>query len=100
MTLGASPARTLFRVTLPVVRPALITAAVFVFILSFDNVGISLFLSTPGRVPIPIRMFQYVDTQYDPTIAVISTFLIGVAMIALLFLQRLGTLDQVFRGRG
>lgn len=99
MTLGSSPTRTLFKVTLPIIRPAVITAAVFVFILSFDNVGISLFLTTPGRVPIPIRMFQYVDTHYDPTIAVISTFLIGVAVIALLLLQRLGTLDQVFRGR-
>jgi putative spermidine/putrescine transport system permease protein len=98
-TLGASPARTLLKVTLPIIRPALITAAVFTFILSFDNVGISLFLTTPGKVPIPIRMYQYVDTHYDPTIAVISTFLIGLAVLSLMVLQRLGTLEQVFKGR-
>lgn len=98
-TLGASPLRTLVKVTLPIIRPGITTAAVFAFIISFDNVGISLFLSAPGSVTLPIRMFQYVETQYDPTIAVISTFLILYAMLMLLLLQRLGTLDQVFRGR-
>lgn len=96
-TLGANNTQTFFKVTLPVIRPSVITAALFTFILSFDNVGISLFLSVPGSVPLPIRMFQYVETQYDPTIAVVSTVLILFAVLVLLALQRLGTLEQVFK---
>lgn len=97
-TLGATPLQTMFKITLPIIKPGLVTAAVFSFIISFDDVGISLFLTAPGKVTIPIRMFQYVETHYDPTIAVISTFLIIYAMVMLVLLQRLGTLDQVFRG--
>jgi putative spermidine/putrescine transport system permease protein len=98
-TLGASPIQTLLKVTLPAIRPAMLTAGLFSFILSFDNAGISLFLSTPGKVPIPIRMFQYVDTQYDPTIAVISSALMLYSFAMLGILQRLGMLGQVFGGR-
>jgi len=99
-TLGAGPVRTFLRITMPVIRPGILTAGILTFILSFDNVGISLFVSSAGTVTIPVRMFLYVQENYDPSIAAISTVLIAFAIVLVVILARLGTLEQVFRGRG
>jgi len=97
--LGAGPVITFLRITIPVIRPGVLTAGIFTFILSFDNVGISLFVSNARSVTIPVRMFLYVQENYDPTIAAISTVLIIFAVVLVLILARLGTLNKVFRGR-
>jgi len=99
-TLGAGPILTFWKVTIPTIFPGMLTAGLFAFILSFDNVGISLFLSSGARVTVPVRMFQYVESQYDPTIAAISTFLVLFGILVVFVLVRFGALEKVFSGRG
>jgi len=98
--LGAGPVRTFLRITVPIIRPGVLTAGILTFILSFDNVGISLFISDARSMTIPVRLFLYVQENYDPSIAAISTVLIAFAVVLVLILARLGTLERVFRGRG
>jgi putative spermidine/putrescine transport system permease protein len=74
--LGADALRTFLRVTLPLIRPGVIAGALFAFILSFDELVVTLFLAGPGRQTLPIRIFTYVEYSSDPSISAISTFLI------------------------
>jgi putative spermidine/putrescine transport system permease protein len=79
--LGAGWARTFFQVTLPLIRPGVLAGAVFAFILSFDELVVSLFLAGPGLQTLPIRIFTFVEYSSAPTISAISTVLILVWMI-------------------
>lgn len=74
--LGAGRLRTFFRVTLPIIRPGLLAGALFGFIISFDELVITLFLAGPGLQTLPIRIFASIEYSSDPTISAISTCLI------------------------
>lgn len=82
--LGATPLKTFFRVTLPTIRPGIVAAALFGFVVSFGNLEMSMFLVGPGRTTLPITVLQYLEYRIDPTIAAVSVLqilLIGGAMI-------------------
>lgn len=81
MDLGSGPVQTFFRVVLPQVRAGVITAGLFAWIISFDQVETTLFLVRPGNTTLPIEMFLYLQKWQDPTIAALSTILILVAAI-------------------
>ncbi len=76
ISLGASPLRTFFLVVMPNIRSGIVAAFILSFITSFNNVPISLFLTGPGVATLPIRMMLYMEYNYDPTIAALSTLLI------------------------
>ena len=83
-SLGAPPMTTFFRVTLPTIRPGIVAAALFGFVVSFGNLEMSMFLVGPGRTTLPITILQYLEYRIDPTIAAVSVLqilLIGAAMV-------------------
>ena len=82
--LGAGPWTTFRRITLPTIRPGVVAAALFGFVMSFGNLEMSLFLVGPGRTTLPIAILQYLQWKIDPTVAAVSVLqilLIGAAMI-------------------
>jgi putative spermidine/putrescine transport system permease protein len=84
-SLGARAWIILLRVTLPLIWPGLIAAALFAFVVSFGNLEISLFLVAPGETTLPIAILQYLEWKLDPTIAAVSTLqvvLIGAGLLA------------------
>lgn len=95
-SLGATPARVLLRVTLPAVAPSILAAVIFVFVTSFDQATVSLFLSGPGVVPLPVRILNLIEVGMDPAIAAVSTLLILFAFALVALLQRLLGLDRAF----
>ncbi len=76
--LGAGWWRTFFLVTVPLIRPGVLAGAIFAFIISFDELVITLFIAGPKLTTLPIRIFTYVEYASDPTISAISTALIAV----------------------
>ena len=84
LNLGRSRFSTLRLVTLPMMRSALVGAAIFAFIFSFADLEISLFLVGPGETTLPVAMLDYAATQIDPTIAAMSA--VQIAIIAVLLL--------------
>ena len=74
--LGAGTMRTFFQVTLPLIRPGVGAGAVFAFILSFDELVISLFLAGPGMQTLPIRIFTSLEYSSRPSVSAVSTLLI------------------------
>lgn len=86
-SLGSSPLVTLRTVTLPLLLPTLASAAIFAFIVGFDDVVFGLFLSGPTATPLPMRMWDNIRLEISPQIAVIAVLFL--AALALLLLVRL-----------
>lgn len=87
-TLGAAPAVVFYRVTLPLMRPALIAAAALAFLASFDEVVISLFLVGPRLTTLPIAIFRYVQYHADPQVSALSVVLIAITVALIGVVER------------
>ena len=88
MTLGADRFRAFLHVTLPLLLPGLVAGAVFAFIVSFDNVSVSLFLTTARSSTLPIAVLGYVEFNFDPSVAALSTLLILASLVAAVGVER------------
>ncbi len=75
-SLGSTPLQTLWRVVLPGIMPGVLTGAVFSFVISFDEVVLSLFISSLDIRTLPVQMYRAITTDIDPTIAAASTLLL------------------------
>ena len=97
-TLGASALRCFVLVTLPLVRPGVVAGMLFAFIVSFDNVSLSLFLTNARTNTLPIAILNYVEYNFDPSVAAISTMLVAFSLGAALLVERLVGLRRVVGG--
>lgn len=91
---GADSLRTFWLVTLPALRPGIIAGIIFGFIISFDNVSISLFLASAKTNTLPLSLMSYIEYNLDPSVAAVSTLLIAMALIAAIVLERLAGLRR------
>jgi len=84
LNLGASPARTFFKVTLPLIRGGVAAGAITSFLVSFDNISMSLFV-TKGDT-LPLRLLQQIQHGADPSVAAMSTMLLVGSLGLVVFL--------------
>lgn len=85
-SLGARPLTVIWRVTLPAMRGGIVAGALFAFIVSFENLEMTLFLTAPGVTTLPIAVLSYLQYHIDPLIAAIAVaqmVLVGGALILL-----------------
>lgn len=87
--LGASRWNTLCRVTLPILRPSLVSAGLLAFVTSFDELVVAMFLSG-SRMTLPKKMFDNILMEIDPTIAAVSVMQILLVSLVLLLIGRFG----------
>lgn len=92
LSLGCSRLRVLLRVVVPIAALGIVSAALFAFLTSFDELLISLFLTDVATETLPVRIWNSLHLEVEPTIAAVSTFLIGVTALVLL-------LDALLRRR-
>ena len=71
------------RVVLPIALPGVLSAALFAFLASFDELLISLFLAGVRAQTLPVRIWNSLNLQVEPTIAAVSAFLIAVTTLIL-----------------
>lgn len=88
-TLGANEFVTLTKVTLPLIGPAIRGGAFFAFAISYNNVMMSLFLSSPRTTPLPIKIWQHLEFVADPTVAAVSTVFLLITFIVMFALNKL-----------
>jgi len=81
---GATPFQAFMKVTLPIIRPGVITGALFAFILSFDEVVIAAFIGGYRSSTLPKKMFENVRDEMDPTVAAIATLLVILSILLIL----------------
>ncbi|RJF89618.1 ABC transporter permease subunit [Oleomonas cavernae] len=95
--LGATPLKTFFVITLPVIAPALVSGWLLSFTLSLDNVVISSFTSGPGWDTLPIKIFSAVKLGVKPEINALSTIMITIVAVGVIFasiLQKRATVER------
>jgi putative spermidine/putrescine transport system permease protein len=96
-SLGARPMTVILRVTLPAMRTGIVAAALFAFIISFDNLAMALFLAAPGVTTLPVAILEYLEYHIDPLVAAVAVAQMLVIGTALLALDRFVRIAQVVR---
>ena len=96
MTLGASELRAYWDVVLPLARSGLVSGAVFAFVMSFDEVALSLFLSDPFSQTLPVVLVSEMRANLSLTIAAVSTLLVGLTVALVVLLARFVGFGRLF----
>ncbi|MBU2955845.1 ABC transporter permease [Marinobacter sp. F3R08] len=94
-SLGASPLRVVWTVTLPLMIPGLFGGWLFAAILSFNEFTASMFVTTQATQTLPVAMYNYVREFADPTLAAISVIYIAVTATLLILANRFLGLGRV-----
>ncbi|MGL6020262.1 MAG: ABC transporter permease [Gibbsiella quercinecans] len=88
-SLGASKITTLLTVTIPLTLPGILSGILFSFVTSFNEIVISLFISSPQVTTLPVKIYSSITRDTDPTIAAIgsitfavTTLLIGIGLLS------------------
>jgi ABC-type molybdate transport system permease subunit len=84
-TLGATPLTVVRRITLP----GLLASGALAFLISFDEVVISLFIVGPRLWTLPVEMYRYVEGHTDPLVAALAVVLITLSLGVVLLVERL-----------
>jgi putative spermidine/putrescine transport system permease protein len=94
--LGAGTVSVLLRVTLPLLRPALVAAGIIAFVRSFDDSAIALFINSPDTTTLPIRMLLEMSENVGPLIAAAGSVLLLIAIALAFILDRVIGLSRAF----
>ena len=82
--LGATPAKTFFVITLPIIAPAVVSGWMLAFTLSLDDLVIASFTTGPGATTLPMRIYSSVRLGVTPEINAICTILIGIVTLVVI----------------
>jgi len=94
-SLGAPPWRVLWRITLPRMSSGIVAGGLFAFIVSFENLEMTLFLIAPGMTTLPISVLQYLQYHIDPLVAAVAVVQVVLVAAALIVLDRQVRLSKV-----
>lgn len=98
-SLGASAFTVFRRITLPMILPGVAGGWLLAFINSFDELTMSIFVTSPATVTLPVRMYMYATESIDPMMAAVSALMVAVTAITMIVLDRIYGLDRILVGR-
>ncbi len=81
---GASPWEARLRVTLPAIRHGLFSAAIFSFLISWDEVVLAIFMASPGLQTLPVKVWTTLRQDLTPVIAAASTLLVLLTVLLMI----------------
>ena len=81
LDLGAKPVTVFFKITLPLIMPAIVSGWMLAFTLSWDDVVISQFVSGPGSSTLPMEIFSRVRRGVSPDINALATIMVLIVAI-------------------
>jgi ABC-type spermidine/putrescine transport system permease subunit II len=82
-SLGAPPFVAFRTVTLPLIRPGVLSAALLSFLASFNEFIVALFMVSTDRVTLPIQFWKGLRFETNPTIAAVASMLIVLTVLSL-----------------
>lgn len=92
---GASPAAVLWRVTLPSIKPGIVSASMFAFLVSFNNVTVALFIADIELTPLPVILLRRSEDLVLPIVPAMATcLLIGIVLLTGTLHARFGILNS------
>lgn len=90
--LGASAWQAFRRVTWPLIRPAVLGAALLAFTISLDDFIVTFFVAGPGSTTLPLKVYSMIKSGLSPEINALSSVLIlssmGLVGMSLAFQRR------------
>ena len=89
ISLGCTPTQAFIRVVVPLLRSAILSGAIFAFIISFSDINLALFVAGPGTTTLPVNIYSQIFWEGDPTIAAASAAQIVVVGCLMLIMQRI-----------
>jgi len=89
LDLGASRYRALVKILLPLLWPAILSAFLLCFTLSFDDVIISYFVAGPDFTILPLTIYSLVRAGVTPELNALCTITFAISMLLVIFSQRL-----------
>jgi putative spermidine/putrescine transport system permease protein len=98
LSLGASDMTVFWRVTLPMILPGVSGGWLLAFINSFDEVTMSIFVTAPATVTLPVRMYMYATESIDPLMAAASALMVAFTAGVMVLLDRFYGLDKILVG--
>lgn len=87
--LGATESQLLYRVILPILRPALLSSWLLAFTLSLDDVIVSSFVTGPSYDVLPLKIFSMVKVGVKPEVNALATIMVGLSLVLVLLSQLL-----------
>ncbi|MGX9120862.1 ABC transporter permease [Mesorhizobium sp. BHbsci] len=78
---GAGRGRAFFEIVLPQIIPGVIAGAVFAFVSSFDEATVAFFISGIEGKTITRKLFEDIDFNLTPVIAVVSTIIVSISIL-------------------
>jgi putrescine transport system permease protein len=99
LDLGATPVRTFFEVTLPVIAPAVLSGWMLALTLSLDDLVIASFTSGPGATTLPMKIYSQVRLGVTPEINAACTLMIGIVAAGVLAASIVNKRREVQRQR-
>ncbi|MBU5211613.1 ABC transporter permease [Heyndrickxia sp. FSL K6-6286] len=99
MNLGASSWKVFFHITLPMIKSGVIAGCIFAFITSFDDLTVALFIVSTDVVTLPVRIYTYMQYQYDPIITSISSIMIILTIILMIVIEKVLGVGKVFASK-
>lgn len=87
LSLGANRLVTFMKVTFPLLRPGIISGALFAFITSFDEVVIAIFIAGSRAVTLPKQMWDGIRIAINPTISAVASLLIAFSILLLFIIE-------------
>ena len=96
--MGAGPAKTFFKVQMPLILPGVISGGLFAFITSFDEVVVVLFVGAAAQKTLPWQMFTGLREQISPTILAVATILVVISILLLTTVELLRRRSERLRG--
>ncbi|GLX11889.1 spermidine/putrescine ABC transporter permease [Pseudomonas straminea] len=80
---GATRLQAIVKVTFPAIRPGLVSGGLFAFLVSWDEVVLSVMMASPGLQTLPVKMWTTLRQDLTPVIAVASTLLIALSLLVM-----------------
>jgi putative spermidine/putrescine transport system permease protein len=98
LNLGASRLRAFIEIVLPQVMPGVVAGSLFALIVSFDNVGLSIFLTGATYTTLPVELFAYATYDLTPMVAAASTVMILVSGLVIMLIEWMVGVQRILSG--
>lgn len=96
--LGANKRQRLRYVVLPLIKPGVLSGVTFAFIISFNNIPLSVFLVRPGDTTLPIAVINHLEYSLDPIMAAVNIASMVFILAVILVFEKIGGFSAQLHG--
>lgn len=96
--LGASKSQRIRHLLLPIIKPGVFSGMTFAFIISFNNIPLSVFLVRPGETTLPITVINYLEYSLDPVLAAVNVASLLFVLAVIFAFEKVGGFTAQIHG--